>query len=91
MRETEFWAFFGNFHVLLFFHAHFFLRLIIEFYEKMCHFFEFLLIFTHIFSFHASKTIFFHAKEPIFHVEKKTLGSLTAILGLSRLPGEGVF
>ena len=36
MRETEFWAFFGNFHAILLFSHTIFLRLIIEFYEKIC-------------------------------------------------------
>ena len=68
-----------------FFHAHFFLRLIIEFYEKKCKFFAFFWISRIEFGFHALKTIFFHAKEPIFHVEKKTLPYQIP----SQVPGPG--
>ena len=60
-----------------FFHAHFFLRLIIEFYEKICQFFAFFWIFTHIIWFSRIKNHFFSRNGTDFsRRKKKTLVTL---------------
>ena len=73
MRETEFGAFFRNFHAILFFHAHFFF----SFYnrvlrKKLPSFCTFFFLFSPIeFGFHQLKTIFFSRKGTDFSRRKK--------------------
>ena len=76
MRETEFSAFSGSFHAILSFsRTLFFAPLNPVFGKKSAYFFHFLKFSRINCGFHALETNFFHAKQPIFHVEKKNTAS----------------